>query len=139
MKNIMPKFLLALFLCFAPMLSVADTAAELKAVMLKNLDFVKRENIEGMLSTLHTLSPSYVPTQEYMEKLFPVYDLDYELLHYQFIGVDEVYAYAKVRQLTTKVSGPEFEDNEFEFLQVFKQELGVWKIWAQANLSIQYK
>jgi len=126
----------ALLLSFS---AFSDVASDVERAILDNLKNVQSENMEGTLATMHSQSPSYLPTQQMLQKIFPAYDLKYELVKYQFVGSDDEYAYAKVLQKTTKVNGAAFQDNEVEALQVFKKENNQWKLWAQANLSINFK
>ena len=120
------------------MASYSDTASDIKSVVLNNLKYVQAENIEQAMSTMHSQSPSYFATEEMLQQLLPIYDLKYEILKYTYIGKDDEYAYAKVLQKTSKISGADFQDNQIEALQVFKKESGTWKLWTQANLSILF-
>ncbi|CCK76336.1 MAG: hypothetical protein KBT75_04240 [Oleispira antarctica] len=118
--------------------SNADTASDIKQVVLDNLKYIQAEDIENSMATMHSQSPSYMATEEMLQQLLPIYDLKYEILKYSYIGEDDEYAYAKVLQKTSKISGPAFQTNKLEALQVFKKENGVWKLWTQANLSILF-
>lgn len=119
--------------------SSADVASDIKQVISDNLKYVQSENLEGAMATMHSQSPSYLPTQQMLQQLFPAYDLKYDIVKYNFVGSDDEYAYAKVLQRTTKISGPAFRNNEVEALQVFKKENNKWRLWTQANLSIDFK
>ena len=118
--------------------SNADTASDIKQVVLDKLKYIQAEDIENSMATMHSQSPSYMATEEMLQQLLPIYDLKYEILKYSYIGEDDEYAYAKVLQKTSKISGPAFQTNKLEALQVFKKENGVWKLWTQANLSILF-
>jgi len=116
----------------------ADTATDVKSVILENFEHTKNEDFEAVMGDVHSQSPAYLQTQQILQQLFPVYDLQYELVSYTFIGEDNEYAYAKVKQRTKKISGPAFQDNEVEVLMIFKKENDAWKLWTQANLAIEY-
>ena len=116
----------------------ANTSSNIEQVILDNLKHTQTEDSAAAMGDLHSQSPAYLATQQMLQQLFPAYDLQYELLSYKFIGEDDEYAYAKVKQRTRKISGPAFQNNEIEMLMIFKQENGVWKLWTQANLSISY-
>lgn len=132
------KSLISAVLILLSVNTYADTASDLKNAVLDNFKHTKNENFDAVMGDIHTQSPAYLQTQQILQQLFPAYDLQYELVSYKFIGEDNEYAYAKVKQKTQKISGPAFQNNEIEMLMVFKQEDGVWKIWTQANLSISY-
>ena len=121
-----------------PVMSYADTAQEIEALIQKNVAYTESENVEAVMSTMHSDSLSYQATLQMLQQLFPVYDLSYTLLSYKFVGEEGGYAYARIIQRTEKVEGPDFRDNDVEALQVFKQEDGEWKLWSQANLRIEY-
>ena len=133
------KFILAIALFLFAQGSSADTESELKESVLNNLQATEAEDITKVMSTMHSQSPVYVATMQVLNQMFPAYDLKYTLLNYVYIGTDGEYAYAKVKHETKKVSGPAFQNNELEALQVFKRESGAWKLWNQANLSITYQ
>lgn len=133
----LPKSI-CLSLALIGMPALADTAADINAVIQQNLTHTQNEDLDAMMSTVHSQSPSYMPTRQAIGQLFPVFDLKYEILEYRFIAEDDEYAYAKIKQLTTKVAGPAFNNNEIEALQIFKKENGHWKLWTQANLQIKF-
>ena len=94
--------------------SNADTASDIKQVVLDNLKYIQAEDIENSMATMHSQSPSYMATEEMLQQLLPIYDLKYEILKYSYIGEDDEYAYAKVLQKTSKISGPAFQTNKLE-------------------------
>lgn len=116
----------------------ADDSSDIESVILENLHYTQQEDIEGVMSTMHSQSPSYLPTKSMLISLFPEYDLQYELVKYTFVASDDDYAYARVLQRTSKVSGPAFQNNEIDALQVYKKEGQAWKLWSQANLDINF-
>lgn len=138
MKN---RFLLVLLLGLAVSgQALADDAAILiKQAVLKNLKATESEDLDAIMSTIHSQSPSYTATMQAMQQLLPLYDLKYSILSYSYIAKDNDYAYVRVRQLTEKVSGPAFNNNVIDALQIFKKEGKDWKLWSQANLSIEYR
>lgn len=119
-------------------MSVADTSSDVKKAIMANFKHTQAEDVAAVMGDMHSQSPAYLPTKQMLQQLFPAYDLAYELVDYRFVGEDGEYAYAKIRQRTTKISGPAFQNNELEVLMVFKQENGVWKLWTQANLAVTY-
>ncbi len=140
-KMIMKRLLTSLMIIsiFAPPCwATPDIAGQVKATVIKNMETTQAENTAMMMSTIHTQSPYYLMTKQQMEPLFESYDLKYELISYEFIGVSGEYALARVIFRTSKVSGPAFKDNELDVIQIFKQEDGVWKFWSQASLNLKF-
>lgn len=116
--------------------SIAGTAEDIKAVVEANFKHTQAEDVNASVATMHTDSPNYQATKQVLGQLFSVYDLKYTLVSFDFVGEDSDFAYARVKQLTEKVTGPAFQNNELESLQVFKRENGQWKLWTQANLIV---
>jgi hypothetical protein len=110
----------------------------LKSVLMENLTATENEDIDRMMETIHTQSPSYLQTRQKMEAIFENFDLSYNLLSFAYFGFDGKYAVARVKQVTKKKSGPAFRDNEINVLHVFRKENGKWKFWTQAILEIKY-
>ena len=134
------KLILILFSLMVSNLAFAnpDIAKAIEKSVRDNARFLQEENTEAAMSTIHSLSASYLPTQNVLPQLFDNYDLSYEIESITFIGYDGELAYARIKQLTRKISGAVFQDNKLDMLQVFKLEAGVWKVWSQANMSIEY-
>ncbi|EAW30192.1 hypothetical protein GP2143_01575 [marine gamma proteobacterium HTCC2143] len=132
------KSLISTLIILLSTAAYADTASDIEKAILDNLEHTQNEDSAAVMGDMHSQSPAYLPTQQMLQQLFPAYDLKYELISYKFVGEDDEYAYAKVKQRTKKISGPAFQNNEIEVLMVFKQENGIWKLWTQANLLISY-
>jgi hypothetical protein len=150
MKNIIIKVLVLVSLFCLPSISFAQTgleaftktsadiSAELKSVLLKNFEGYQKEDIGEILTTVHTLSPGYAATKSVADQIFPVYDLKYELSSFRYLMIDGGYALARVSQITSKIKGPAFHNNQIDLIIVFKQEDGKWKLWSQVILGIEY-
>ena len=119
-------------------LSNENISDEIRKVVDANLLYMETENVDGVMSTVHTQSLSYLPTKDALSQIFGNYKLEYVIEDYSFIGHDGELAYVRVKQATNKVSGLTFQNNRLDMLQVFKKENGVWKLWAQANLEVEY-
>ncbi len=134
------KFLISIFVLCAVTSVYANpaTEAEIEKAINDNLTYLQEEDVEKSMSTIHSQSLSYLPTKNIISQLFGTYKLSYEIISYDFIASDSDLAYARVKQRTTKISGPAFKNNEIDMVQIFKQESGKWKLWSQANMSIDY-
>lgn len=129
-----------LLLCFTPVAHAAheEVAAELKTVVQANLEATQGEDLDKVMATVHTQSPSYLGTKQAMPDLFENFDLNYNILSLKVVGTDDEYAYARVKQETKKVAGPAFRDNQVDMLQIFRKEDDKWKFWSQAILEIKF-
>ncbi len=56
-----------------------DVAAEIKALTIENLRATEAEDIEAVLDTMHTQSPTYSNTKEILISLSETYDLKYQM------------------------------------------------------------
>ena len=132
------KILLSTLLLLLSTAAYADTASDIHKIILANLEHTQNEDSAAAMGDVHSQSPAYLPTQQMLQQLFPTYDLQYELVHYTFVGEDSEYAYAKIKQRTKKIRGPAFKNNEIEMLMIFKREDGIWKLWTQASLLVTF-
>lgn len=115
-----------------------DMSTILNEVISQNFKAYEEENIEKVMKTVHSKSPGFDATKEFSSQIFPVYDIKYELLSFKFIALEGDYAIGRVKQKTAKVSGPEFKDNIIDSIVIFKKESGIWKLWSQATLTLEY-
>ena len=112
------------------------TQDTIKEIFEANCFHTQIGNVDGVLETIHTKSPSYAQSKQVLDNLFAAYKLNVEMVSFNLIAEDDDFAYVRAQQKVTKVSGPEFKDNVTEQLMAFKLEEGVWKIWTTAILSI---
>ena len=115
-----------------------DISKVLHSVIMDNFKAYELEDIEKVMKTVHSKSPGFDATREFSSQIFPIYDIKYEMLSFKFISIEGEYALGRVKQKTTKISGPEFKDNIIDSIVIFKQESGVWKFWSQASLTLEY-
>lgn len=112
--------------------------AEIIAVVKKNLEMAQQEDLEGYMSTIAEDSPAYEPTRESMRQIFEIYDLSYELPEVRVLEKTEDTARVYFVQITRKVSGPEFLDNQVTGRHQLKKIKGVWKIFLTEVINIEY-
>ena len=124
--------------CLVIGFSDEDVAEEIKEVVFENLRATQVEDMDAMLATIHSESPSYTQTEELATVLFENYDLNYEVLLFRYIEQDGEYAIVRLEYSSQKVAGGEFNDNNLDTIHVFRQENGDWKIWSMAILEIEY-
>jgi hypothetical protein len=115
-----------------------ELAKTIKENVLHNLKYMQEEDSSKAMSTIHSQSPSYLSTKNILSQIFSNYKLSYKLVSFKFIAHHDDLVYARVKQATKKISGPVFQNNIIDMVQVFKQESGIWKLWAQANIGIKY-
>lgn len=127
-----------LLLCGIPADAAPDNlSSALEAVLKDNFAKSEKEDVDGVLSTIHPESPAYDVVGETMESLFDTFDLRYELVYFRLIGTDGSYAVARVGQKTVKVKGPDFSNNTIDSIYVFKKQDDMWKLWHQVMLQTE--
>jgi hypothetical protein len=113
-----------------------DLAQALRGVLEANEAAIAKGDVDAMSRTLHSQSPVYAKTRSAM-KNWP-FKLKTDMLYFKVIGEDGDFAFARVRTKTTKVSGPEFQDNVTDALHAFKKEGPDWKIWTSLPLTVTF-
>ncbi|MDD5728308.1 MAG: hypothetical protein PHV59_07085 [Victivallales bacterium] len=138
----MKKFLFPFVVLLAAFPVVAEPTAkitaELEDVFKKYVEYCNTENIRGVMEIMHSKSAEYASTRIRMARIAAGYDLKYELMSFNYVGITGEYAIARTVQKTSKIKGPSYRNNILEALQVFKREDGKWKIWTTAILSLRY-
>jgi len=136
-RNIVGLLLVQFAIC--TFVFAAENVEEaIKSVVVTNMEACQKEDTSGMMDTIHSQSMGYLETKQAMQPIFENFDLKYTMLSYKFIIQDGEYAIARVRQRTEKVSGPAFQNNELDMIQIFKKEGNAWKYWSQAILEVNY-
>lgn len=113
-----------------------DLAQALRGVLETNEAAIAKGDVDAMSRTLHSQSPVYAKTRSAM-KNWP-FKLKTDILYFKVVGEDGDFAFARVRTKTTKLSGPEFQDNVTDALHAFKKEGADWKIWASLPLTVTF-
>jgi hypothetical protein len=113
-----------------------DLTQALRGLLETNEAAVGNGDVEGMSRTLHSHSPVYAKTRSAM-KNWP-FKLETTILYFKVIGEDGDFAFARARTKTTKLSGPEFQDNVTDALHAFKKEGADWKIWSSLPLTVEF-
>jgi hypothetical protein len=113
-------------------------AEQIKAVLYRNLQRVREENLELAMSTIDKKSPDYQKTRDLTTEVFNVYDLQYAMNSINIINVSQ--SEAKVRTIITtkKISGPEFRDNMVTSINTLKKTNGQWKMFSTTIESVKF-
>jgi ketosteroid isomerase-like protein len=119
--------------------SSAATESELRKTISENITTTQAEDLDAMMKTIHSSSPLYQQTRQQVSQIFGKgLGLKYELLSLKYLASDGDYAFARVRQRTTKTPPGGFRNNEIDMIVAFRKEEGTWRIWNQAILEINY-
>jgi len=99
------------------------------SVIEQNLQMSRDENAQGFLETVHEEAPGYNTLRQGLEQMFEAYDFSYELKEADVLEKSKDQARVHFVQVTKKISGPEFQDNQIEGIHTLKRSRGDWKIF----------
>lgn len=112
---------------------------EISYLLKKNTKALEDEDLDAYMSMIdEENSVIYAQTEEMLEALFEEYDLSYEISDTEFISITEDRVRVQVTQLTTKVSGAEYRDNESVLLHTLINRDGKWKFSKSDAKSVNY-
>ena len=124
-----------------PAESASVSAAEEEQILLavkRNLAAAQAKNLDEYLATLDPDSPAYENTRSLMERMFRDYDLHYQLIKLSLEEVQAGTARVEFIQVTRKLSGPEFRDNQVTGRHLLKQTEEGWKIADTELLDVRF-
>ena len=107
--------------------------------MEQNIRGAEAEDVDAMMKTIHSGSPLYQTTRQQVAQVFGRgLNLKYQLVSLKYLATDGEFAFARVRQRTTKTPADSFRSNEMDMVVAFREEDDAWKFWNQAVLEIKY-
>lgn len=114
------------------------TAKDPIEVVRENADAMRQKNIDATMATIDDKSPAYANTKIQLKKIFDAYELTYELKELRIIEEKKDEARVGFVQITRKVKGPAFRDNEIKGYHILKKSGGEWKISNTVIENISY-
>jgi hypothetical protein len=119
--------------------AVPALETELKKTVEQNIRSTEAEDLDAMMKTIHSGSPLYRTTRQQVSQIFGRgFNLKYQLVSIKYLATDGEFAFARVRQRTTKTPADSFRNNEMDMIVAFRKEDDSWKFWNQAVLEIKY-
>lgn len=112
------------------------TLKEVRDLVGRNLVASEALDVEALRSTIHSESAGIEGLDEMAAELRP-YRLRYEAKKVEYIGMAGEYALVRLVQHTTRISGPEFVDNEIDAVWAIRKEGDDWKFWTQMFLELK--
>ncbi|OAB42440.1 copper amine oxidase N-terminal domain-containing protein [Paenibacillus glacialis] len=117
---------------------IASTKEQILHVIDQNLFYSQNEDLEGYMSTIDPSTPGIEQMKAQVGQINAIYDLKYEFKNIEVISVEKEKASVKLKQTTTKVSGPEFGDNQIDLIINLNKVNGEWKISTSKIVKIDY-
>jgi hypothetical protein len=97
-------------------------------VVQENASAMQKKDVDATMSTIDEKSPAYANTKIQLKKIFDAYELTYELKDLRIIEETKDEAKVEFTQITKKVKGPSFRDNEIRGYHILRKSDGQWKI-----------
>lgn len=107
-----------------------------ESLIKANAEFMNKEDLEGVMSTIHPESPSYALTESMAKLIFDRYDLKYEVENIKILEENDKEAKVQFTQVTTKIKGPEFKNNRASGIHLLKMDGESWKIYSTEMTKI---
>ncbi len=103
-----------------------------------NLEYTQSEDVEAVLSQTDCTTNNCAEFKSTMQNLFETYDLKYELINVKIKDITSNKAEVIITQKTTKLNGPEFRDNQGEFLHTLIKIDNNWKFKNTKVNKVEY-
>jgi hypothetical protein len=116
----------------------AELSTATKAVVESNLSGYNAENPDAAMSAVHKSSPEYASTKAALAEQFRDLDVKATLVDFDYMGHDDEFVVARVKTKLVGPPGSAFVDNVVDSLVLFHQEGGVWKLWSDEVLGVEF-
>jgi hypothetical protein len=116
----------------------SDLATTLKGTVEDNLRGYNAKDVDATLRSVHKSSPEYDSTKAALADQFREFDVKAELIDFRYMGHDDEFVVVRVKTRFAAPSGSGFNDNVVDSLVAFHQDGGVWKLWSDEVLGVQF-
>ena len=107
-------------------------------VIYANAEYLTKENLSGVMSTVDPESDQYSSTELLVENLFERFDLEFIVEEIKIIEQSDEQAKVNFTQLTKKVSGPQFKNNRIKGTHTLRKSDGSWLIFDTKILETNF-
>jgi hypothetical protein len=116
-----------------------ELATALKSVVEANLRAYDAENADEVMRSVHTRSPQYDTTKAALAEQFADLDVSAKLTDFDYMGHDDEFAVARVKIQVEGPPGSTFVNNTTDNIILFHQEGGIWKLWTDQVLGVDFE
>ena len=115
-----------------------NLATTLRGVVEENVRAYDAKDLAGVQRTMHTRSAEYDQTVAAIPSQFEN-NLTAKLVDFKYIGHDDEFAVARIKMKVEGPPGSAFMNNTSDLIVLFHQEGGVWKLWTDGILGVEFK
>lgn len=132
--RLLPVALLVCALAACTPKSKVDETAVFGAIQ-ENLSAMQREDINGVMATVHPETPDFEASRAVFEEIFAKYDLKYDLRELKVVGTTETEVKVSYVQKTQRVGGAtDLPDNIVEGVHTLKKDGDKWKLLRTVSI-----
>lgn len=136
MKKIL--VLLLMLTITSSLLIGCSESSELKDVIQNNLEAMNKEDIDLYMSAMKSDTAEFEMIKTATIQMFETYDLEAKIKDIEILEENDTTAKVRVVQVTKKIDGPEFKDNEIEMIHNLEKIDGEWKFVTSEIKDIKY-
>lgn len=136
-KNLSTKLIVLFSLIFINACSSGEDYYTPESVIEANAKYMNEEKYDEAMNTIHKDSPSYPASEIMIKQLFERYDLNYKVVSMKVIEDNNTDAKIEFVQITTKINGPEFKNNQATGIHTLKKVGDSWKIFSTQMTDVQ--
>jgi hypothetical protein len=114
------------------------TGVALKGVVEDNLRAYNAKDAAAAMRSVHTKSPQYESTNAALTQQFREMDIKARLIDFKYMGHDDEFAVARVKIKVEGAAGSPFVSNTTDNIFLFHQEGGIWKVWTDDVLGVDF-
>jgi hypothetical protein len=123
----------------APAIDAATSIdAQIKNAVYTNAKNLQSENLQKYLDDLYLTAAQKNQLKPGFQQLFKTYDLKYKITKFKILSKTKTTAKVSVTQITTKVKGPAFRNNQTVATHYLKLVKGKWKFTKSVVQTVKY-
>ncbi len=103
-----------------------------------NAAFMNEEDLEAVMTTVHSKSPNYPATEIMAKQIFERYDLNYKIENIKVLEQNDKEAKVEFTQITTKIKGKDFKNNKTTGIHTLRKEGDSWKVYSTEMTNVEF-
>jgi uncharacterized protein YchJ len=98
----------------------------------------KREDIDGVMATIHPESPLAAATKDLLSRVRDAYDFKITITELTVESITSEEARVAFVQVTEKTNGPQFRNNRLRGIHIFRRYEGQWRFFDTKIGKVDY-